>query len=160
MSKPPPNRVHLYILSTRQQLTVPLDKTIILGRLPDGDHADGHYIDLTNHFGHQLGVSRRHLMLTLSENEVMAFDLSSHNGSFINEERMSADTGYIVNDGDEIKLGSLCIRVYNTDNIPYKKQTQPFRSTSLAYPDPSIRETLETRPLRAYEEVNGTASND
>ncbi|NDJ85698.1 MAG: FHA domain-containing protein [Chloroflexi bacterium] len=151
-------QITLYILSTRQKLTIPLKTKITLGRSTEPDTEGNIYIDLTPFYAHQLGVSRRHLMLVQDNDQrLMAFDLSSQNGSFLNGQRMSSHKGYPVNDGDELMLGSLSIRVYCTDEIPFSqpersfpgKLTQhPETHASLPYPEPDIRETLETRPLQ------------
>ncbi len=157
--------ISLYILSTRQQLTIPMKSRVILGRSSKIE-ADGTvHIDLTPFYGHQLGVSRRHVMLTCEgEKDVVVFDLASQNGTYVNGQQISSHTGYSINDGDELVLGSLSIRVYCGDKVPFadfpKRPFEPKRASSqhpethtpLPYPPPDIRDTLETRPLQSLSE--------
>lgn len=148
----------LHVLSTRQQLHITIQDKLILGRCAEPDTDGTPNIDLSPFLGYQLGVSRRHLMLVRQENEeILAFDLSSSNGSFINGQRMSAHKGHALQDGDELMLGSLSIRVYFRNEIPFAhlqtRQLIPvqlenedeFETSPLAGPVPNIRETLTTQ---------------
>lgn len=163
------SHINLYILSTRQQITVPLNERVILGRSPETEVEGTHYVDLTPFYGYQLGVSRRHLMLVCDQQKhLVAFDLDSQNGSLLNGETMSSKTGYPLKNGDELQLGSLSLRVYYTDKIPFSQENKqrpsftvdktkaqhPETHAPLPFPEPSIRDTLETRPLRSLPDID------
>jgi pSer/pThr/pTyr-binding forkhead associated (FHA) protein len=149
----------LHILSTRQQLHISLQDKVILGRCAEPDSDGTPNIDLSPFLGYQLGVSRRHLMLVRQENdEILAFDLSSSNGSFINTQRLSGHKGHRVQDGDELMLGSLAIRVYFRSEIPFahlqtrqlipvtaEPEAELEQTSPLSGPVPNIRETLTTQ---------------
>ncbi len=163
------NHINLYILSTRQQITIPLKERVILGRSPETESEGTLYVDLTPFFGYQLGVSRRHMMLVCDpQRHLVAFDLDSQNGSLLNGESMSSKTGYAIKNGDELQLGSLSLRVYYTDKIPFchestkrpafpidkTKAQHPETHAPLPVPEPTIRDTLETRPLRSLSNLD------
>ena len=162
-------QVTLHVLSTRQQLHIAIQDKLILGRCAEPETDGTPNIDLSPFLGYQLGVSRRHLMLVRQENDdILAFDLSSSNGSFINGQRMSGHKGHALQDGDELMLGSLAIRVYFRNEIPFAhlqtRQLIPvqletedeFETSPLAGPVPNIRETLttQTRQLPDMEALN------
>jgi pSer/pThr/pTyr-binding forkhead associated (FHA) protein len=148
----------LHVLSTRQQLNVTVEDKVVLGRSADSESDGTPSVDLSPFLAYQLGVSRRHLMLVQQENgQVVALDLASSNGSFLNGQRLSAHKGQPIHEGDELTLGSLSMRVYFTKDVPFAhlqtRQLAPARVTteegqsrsSLAMPVPSIRETLTTQ---------------
>lgn len=115
------NQLTLYILSTRQQIVVPIKDKAILGRSNEVESDGTVHIDLSPFLAYQLGVSRRHLKLVREEDKVMAYDLSSSNGSFVNGDKISSSRGRPLKDGDELTLGSLSMRVYFSEDIPYNR---------------------------------------
>lgn len=156
----PPAVLTLYVLSKREKIRIAPHSKIVLGRLEEPPSADTFYIDLTPYYAYQLGVSRRHLMLAYDESQqLMAFDLASQNGSFLNGQKLSSHTGYRVQDGDELTVGSLSIRIYYSSTVPFSEEVTPYTHSisvseydyhatgTLAYPAPTIRDTLETSPL-------------
>lgn len=175
------NKLNLFVLSTRQQLTVDVKGKTVLGRQSGVDEDGTLNIDLSPFMAYQLGVSRRHLMLIPEDDKVLAFDLSSRNGTFINSEMISSRKGYEIKDGDELSLGSLNIRIYITTEVPYLElqtrqlppleqtmQTEVPEGSSITAPLPDIRETLSAMAVHANsleeEEIfedtpNGNKSN-
>lgn len=57
------------------------------------------------------GVSRRHVLLFLSGEELYAEDLASTNGTFINGIRLLSDMPVLVSDGDLLMIGDIQYRV-------------------------------------------------
>lgn len=53
-------------------------------------------------------ISRRHCQMTLAPEGIQVQDLESHNGTFVNGRK--AISPILVQDGDEISLGSVCFR--------------------------------------------------
>lgn len=84
--------------------------SITLGRL---DPVAGIYpdIDLSNLDGAGRGVSRQHARLAILTNALYILDLSSTNGTFLNDKRLQPYKPYPLTDGDELWLGNLHLLV-------------------------------------------------
>jgi hypothetical protein len=68
-------------------------------------------IDLTKHGAYRLGLSRRHAILRRKEDQLELTDLGSRNGTHINGSRLDLNETRPVNDGDEITLGNLTMKL-------------------------------------------------
>lgn len=161
------SKIQLFILSTRKKLRLDMDRKIVLGRA-EGVETDGTMnIDLSDSMAYQLGVSRRHLMLVPEDDEILAFDLASRNGTTINGTQMLARKGYPLRDGDEIQMGDLVVRVYFRADVPYTDfqtrelpsleslihQPRTTKEQGITSPLPDIRNTLNvTQPLNYFED--------
>jgi hypothetical protein len=71
-------------------------------------------LDLTSDEGLALGVSRRHARLAHTTVSVTIEDLGSANGTFHNGRRLPPHQAQELQDGDELVLGKLAIRVHFT----------------------------------------------
>jgi serine/threonine protein kinase len=69
-------------------------------------------LDLSEWRGQELGVSRRHGLLRPSGARLYYTDLSSANGSSVNGARLYPEIPMLIEDGDELALGKLTVRVY------------------------------------------------
>lgn len=103
-------KVVLLIRGLRKQLLLNEINNLIVGR---ADPARGGIpdIDLTAFGAEQRGVSRQHLKMHYAEGQLTITDLGSANGTRLNGEKLQANQGYPVKDGDEILLGQLAVRV-------------------------------------------------
>jgi pSer/pThr/pTyr-binding forkhead associated (FHA) protein len=92
-------------------------------------------------------VSRKHAEIVRADDGYMLLDLGSMNGSFVNETEVS-ETGQILKDGDEIRLGSgdsaLVFRESNFSQIASRKLrvTETIKLSEAQLGDSSI----ENRP--------------
>jgi pSer/pThr/pTyr-binding forkhead associated (FHA) protein len=78
-----------------------------LGRIDPATHSLPD-VDLTPHNGVEAGVSRRHAKVTrLGEDRYYVMDLSSTNYTHVNGERLEAFEPKVLEEGDEIFLGTL-----------------------------------------------------
>lgn len=144
----------LQLISTRQQIVIPLQDKAILGRSSEVEKEGTFYIDLSPFLAYQLGVSRRHAMLVTENSQILVFDLSSSNGSFLNGKKLSHTDGHVIQDGDELVLGSLKMRIFlKEETATAERQTRPLRAVApvlseaprrLDLPAPDIRSTLTT----------------
>ncbi|MBL8134858.1 MAG: FHA domain-containing protein [Anaerolineae bacterium] len=90
-------------------LLFPKKETVIGRRDPaTGTMPD---VDLTSYAGYRMGVSRRHAVIRLRNNEVEIFDLGSSNGTGVNGMRLQPHQPHPLRDGDSIALGKMNIRV-------------------------------------------------
>ncbi len=69
-------------------------------------------IDLATADGISLGVSRRHAVIRRMDGGYFIEDLSSTNGTWLNENRLVPVQPYPINSGDQIRLGQLLVLVY------------------------------------------------
>jgi hypothetical protein len=67
-------------------------------------------VDFTAYSGYRMGVSRRHAILNLRNNQLEIQDLGSSNGTSVNGVRLEARRPRALRDGDEIILGKLKMR--------------------------------------------------
>lgn len=88
------------------------EQDVILGRGTTGS-AMMPDVDLTSKGAADLGVSRLHLSLRYDgkHHSILASDLGSANGSFINGQRMLAKEVRVLRHGDELRLGRMVLMV-------------------------------------------------
>lgn len=68
-------------------------------------------VDLSAYSGYRLGVSRKHAIIRLTNEQLEILDLGSSNGTSVNGARLVAHQPHPLRDGDEIMLGKMMIRV-------------------------------------------------
>jgi pSer/pThr/pTyr-binding forkhead associated (FHA) protein len=69
-------------------------------------------IDLTSHGALDRGVGRRHARIFLQSGQVLVEDLDSTNGTFLNAARVPPRQPQSLRAGDELRLGSLTVKVH------------------------------------------------
>ena len=91
-------------------LTFSVKKRLVLGR--KSPEALGPLVDLTKLGGFGGGVSRQHAILRRTSNGyLLVKDLHSKNGTFINGGQLQPFRNYLLDHGDELRLGELKLRV-------------------------------------------------
>ncbi len=85
---------------------------LIIGRSSEGSVMTPD-VDLKDRKGADLGVSRMHISIRYDadNHEVLATDLGSANGSFINGQRLMPKEVRILRHGDELRLGKLVLAI-------------------------------------------------
>jgi hypothetical protein len=97
-----------FILPDGTNLEVPVSSFLLLGR-QDGNE-DKIDVDLSA-FGSGSGVSRTHAAIQITHSAIFVRDFESRNGVFVNGEELFPMRDYPLQDGDELKLGNLKLRV-------------------------------------------------
>lgn len=107
--RPPEPAPFALLREASQGETLPLrwDRNLV-GRLSPEDK-NFPEVDLGSFPDHG-GVSRRHAQITRSEGQVFVEDLSSANGTFLNEVRLQPGLQHPLKDQDEIRFASLRFR--------------------------------------------------
>jgi pSer/pThr/pTyr-binding forkhead associated (FHA) protein len=109
----PSYAVSLYLVSAKIPLTTPvvvlLTKPIIIGRTESEEQM---YIDLSRYGAAERGVSRQHLILRRVEPSVMAEDMGSSNGTWLNDVLLQPYRPAEVESGSVLRLGKFSIEVY------------------------------------------------
>jgi pSer/pThr/pTyr-binding forkhead associated (FHA) protein len=94
-----------------QNLILPIGDRIIVGRvsnIPGDSEPD---VDLAPYGADEKGVSRQHLQIRYQGFKTYAADLGSSNGTWLNGQRLTAQTEHLLHDGDELRLGRLKVTV-------------------------------------------------
>jgi len=103
-------RITLVIMNSGRRISLDIGDDLLIGRK---DNARGIFpdVDLGLDGGYDAGVSRRHAILAYNNGTYTVEDLSSSNGTFINEQRLPAEQATRLKQGDELKCGTLLMRV-------------------------------------------------
>ncbi|MDX1991358.1 MAG: FHA domain-containing protein [bacterium] len=97
--------------STPIVLRLPQQRALVFGR-DDVDTKERPDIDLIPYGGYNMGISRRHAALELIGKRLSIRDLKSSNGTYLNGVRLDAYEPHQLRDGDQVRLGSLVLRVF------------------------------------------------
>ena len=88
------------------QFDAPEHEGYIIGRSDEGNEFVPD-IDLATYNARAAGISRRRAALVRYRGLMHVLDLNSVNGTFLNNKRMLPEVPYPLNSGDELRLGSL-----------------------------------------------------
>ncbi|MEQ1830055.1 MAG: FHA domain-containing protein [Pirellula sp.] len=69
-------------------------------------------------------ISRKHCVIVQKDGRVLALDLKSRNGTFINEKQLSPDKAKIIKSGDRLRCGQLEFEVLIEVGIANSKQPE------------------------------------
>ncbi len=100
----------LVIMNSGRKIKLDMSDDLLIGRK---DNARGIFpdVDLGLDGGYDSGVSRRHAILSHKDRTYRIEDLGSANGTFINGRRLAPQTATSLSSGDEVKCGTLLMRV-------------------------------------------------
>lgn len=101
----------------RQRITATITNTYRIGR---SDYETQHRpeLDLTDHDGIDLGVSRNHAVIHTAGERLVLQDLDSTNGTWLNNQRLAPKRYYPLKSGDEIRFGDLLIHLFVDEALP------------------------------------------
>ncbi len=100
----------LVIMNSGRRIALSVDDDRLIGRK---DNARGIFpdVDLGLDGGYDAGVSRRHAILGHKDGVYIVEDLGSSNGTFVNGQRLAPQVPTPLAGGDELKCGTLLMRV-------------------------------------------------
>ena len=101
----------LFSTSTNSSLPLPPQSEIILGRR-DPDRGIYPDVDLSGQGTAGNSVSRQHARLLVQGNQVYVEDLNSTNATYLNRQRLQPGQRYLLNNGDELRLGGVALVYY------------------------------------------------
>ncbi len=107
---PLPWRLGLKNLSLGIMQVFDLTECIMIGRgLCDPDTMP--FLDMTPYAAHEMGVSRRHVILQRKENGIFIIDNNSSNGVVLNGEILRPAQAYPVSHGDTFSMGMMHLEI-------------------------------------------------
>lgn len=100
----------LVVVSSGRRIAIDASDDLLVGRK---DNARGIFpdIDLGLDNGYDAGVSRRHAVIAPARDGWNIEDLNSANGTFLNGRRLAANSPTLARAGDEIRFGTLQLRI-------------------------------------------------
>ena len=99
--------------STNTSLVLPAQTDIVIGR-QDPEREVYPDIDLSAQGSVASSVSRQHARLFVQDNQVFVEDLNSTNSTFLNRLRLQPGQRYLLNQGDELRLGGVILVFYTS----------------------------------------------
>lgn len=102
--------ISLHFLETGQVLPLLGREEFSLGRVAEGQPVMPD-VDLSPFKAYEKGVSRLHLVLRRRGRDVVAMDLGSSNGTYLNGQRLPANIEQPLRHGDVLALGKLKVQV-------------------------------------------------
>lgn len=99
----------LVVINSGRRIVLEADGEMLVGRK---DNQRGIYpdVDLGLDGGYDAGVSRRHALIVSQGNNYVLEDLASANGTFVNGRRVPPNVPTPIQNGDELKFGTLILR--------------------------------------------------
>jgi pSer/pThr/pTyr-binding forkhead associated (FHA) protein len=98
-----------FMLPNGQCVDVEAGSYLVIGRQQGNDREVD--FDLSVLYGPESGVSRTHAIMQLTNSAVYIRDFDSRNGTFLNGAELYPMRDYLINNGDELKLGSVKMRI-------------------------------------------------
>ncbi|MGB1287223.1 MAG: FHA domain-containing protein [Aggregatilineales bacterium] len=102
----------MYVNRNDSPVAVERKGDLVIGRHDPNDPSVEVNIDLEHYGAGDKGVSRQHLMLHAEKSPPVIIDMDSSNGTFVNGQRLIAQTPHVLRSGDEVRIGRLPIRIY------------------------------------------------
>ena len=103
----PVHGIALYVESNPRPIFSSSDEEFVIGRKVDGQEISGAIFDLSVFGGYHLGLSRRHAMIRRTKHGYDVIDLSSSNGTWLNDERLIPNLPYPLTSGSQLRLARM-----------------------------------------------------
>jgi hypothetical protein len=108
----PSKGIALINLEDGKPIAVVEEKVFLLGRKSPDIESQEPLIDLMPYGAMELGISRMHAMIRQTKNGYKITDLGSSNGTWLENQRLTAKKAYPLTSGDRVRLGRLNILVF------------------------------------------------
>ena len=103
----PAGGIAMYLAGTSDPVFLSSEKEFVIGRKAGEDGTTGAFLDLAKWGGYQLGLSKRHAMIRRAEHGYEVIDLSSTNGTWLNEDQLVPDKPYPLASGSQLRLAKM-----------------------------------------------------
>jgi hypothetical protein len=108
----PSKGIALINLEDGKPIAVVEEKVFLLGRRSPELDTQEPLIDLMPYGAIELGISRMHAMIRRTKDGYKITDLGSSNGTWLENQRLTAKQAYPLASGDRVRLGRLNILVF------------------------------------------------
>lgn len=106
----PSNGIAVYFEGTTKPVEIITDKEFIVGRrIAESPES---FLDLADFDGYKMGLSRRHAMIRRTESGYEIIDLSSTNGTWLNDERLVPYITHPLASGSRLRLSRIRLVVF------------------------------------------------
>ncbi len=102
--------IEFRVVGTTSILQTHVSDNMLLGRL-DNERKIFPEVDFSPYNAGQLGVSRKHAMITVRGHQLMLKDLGSTNGTRLNDSVLEPNREYRLHHGDQLMLGGLHLQI-------------------------------------------------
>jgi pSer/pThr/pTyr-binding forkhead associated (FHA) protein len=107
----PIGRIALYLAGTSEPVFLSPEKEFVIGRKVEEEGTTEAFLDLAKLGGYQMGLSKRHAMVRRAENGYEVIDLSSRNGTWLNDVQLMPDKPYPLASGSQLRLARMRLLV-------------------------------------------------
>lgn len=107
----PEDGIGIHVEGEPSPLYVPIYWQLIIGRTREDTSASQAFLDLSSMNAAAMGVSRRHAMIRRNPSGYEITDLSSTNGTWLNDEKLVPNKPYSFASGSQIRIGKLRLLV-------------------------------------------------
>jgi len=126
--------IELRVVGTASVIPVQVSDKLIIGR-NDPDRGVTCDVDLTPYGAFTHGVSRRHALITVKDNQISIKDLESTNGTRLNDYDLLPNEEYRLAHGDELTIGQLRLQVrFNV--VPVHQPKTLAEGEAVTHPPP------------------------
>jgi len=108
----PTNGIAVYFAGTTKPVEILVEKEFVIGRKVVETGSSETFLDLSDFDGFRMGLSRRHAMVRRAESNYEIIDLSSTNGTWLNDERLVPYTPYSLPSGSQLRLSRIQLFVF------------------------------------------------
>jgi pSer/pThr/pTyr-binding forkhead associated (FHA) protein len=103
----PNGSIGLYLAGTSDPVFLSSQSEIIIGRKVGDEETTATFLDLAKWGGYQLGLSKRHAVVRRAENAYELIDLSSRNGTWLNDQQLIPEKPYPLASGSQLRLAKV-----------------------------------------------------
>jgi pSer/pThr/pTyr-binding forkhead associated (FHA) protein len=123
----PANGIAVYFAGTTKPVEILNAQEFVIGRRII--ETSESFLDLSDFDGFKMGLSRRHAMVRHTETGYEIIDLSSTNGTWLNDERLVPYTPYPLPSGSQLRLSRIRLFIYYRRSSSESKSRQAFNES-------------------------------
>ena len=112
--------IGLYLVGTSDPVFLSTEKEFVIGRKVEEEGTTEAFLDLAKLGGYQMGLSKRHAMIQRAEHGYEIIDLSSRNGTWLDENQLIPNKPYPLASGSQLRLARMRLFVLHRSVLEAK----------------------------------------